>query len=134
MTTLAYTDTLVIESCPTCGVVHGVPDALIQRAKERRGPGGRQIYCPNGHTWHYTGETDAERERRLRKYAEDSAASARARADQAEASLRTTKGHVTRLRKRVAAGVCPFGCRRHFVDVERHVATRHPGQRLEGEA
>lgn len=134
MSTQTYTDTLVVEACPTCGVVHGIPQALERTAKENRGPRGRQIYCPNGHTWHYTGETDAERERRMRKYSDDAAAAARARADQAEASLRTTKGHVTRLRNRVAAGVCPFGCRRHFVDVERHVATRHAGEQLEGES
>lgn len=69
MSTLTYTDTLVVESCPTCGVVHGIPDVLYRKAKADH---RREIYCPNGHTWHYTGETDAERERRLRKWAEDS--------------------------------------------------------------
>lgn len=136
MTTMAYTDTLVVVSCFSCEIVYAIPQTMYKRAEARRGPGlGRvDIYCPAGHSWFFIDETDAQREARLRGYAEDQAAADRARADQAEASLRTTKGHVTRLRKRLVAGVCPFGCHRHFTDLERHVASIHPGAVLEGES
>ena len=43
----------------------------------------------------------------------------------AERTLRTTKGHLTRSRKRACRGLCPF-CKRHFVNVQRHVETKHP--------
>jgi hypothetical protein len=131
MSTTLYSVALATNECPTCGVLHGFPDKLDHKAQADH---SRYIYCPNGHSWHYLGETEAEKERRRRKWAEDDAASARARADQAEASLRTTKGHVTRLRKRVTAGACPFGCHRHFANLERHVATKHPGAALDGES
>lgn len=35
---------------------------------------------------------------------------------------------------RHVGGTCPFGCRRHFVDLERHVTTKHPDGKLDGEA
>lgn len=121
-TTVMASISLEVEACPSCGVLHGVPDALIKKALEDH---RREIYCPNGHSWHFLGETEAEKERRLRKWAEDRASSERARADQAEASLRTTKGHVTRLRRRAITGTCAF-CHRHFANVQRHVASQHP--------
>lgn len=40
-------------------------------------------------------------------------------------SLRATKAAKTRLKKRVAAGVCPC-CRRTFQNLARHMATEHP--------
>ncbi len=44
-----------------------------------------------------------------------------------ERSNSALKGHLTRYRKRVASGVCPVaGCKRHFPNVQDHVATVHP--------
>ena len=126
---LTYTGRLTVTAC-WCGIRYAVPDELwVEHARSHT----HQIYCPLGHAGILAGETDAERERRLRKYAEDRLAAERARADGAEASLRTTKGHVTRLRKRIAAGVCPW-CTRHFENVARHVAVMHAGQPLEAES
>ena len=41
-----------------------------------------------------------------------------------EASLRSEKGAKTKLKKRIANGVCPC-CNRTFVNVQRHMATQH---------
>ncbi len=42
-----------------------------------------------------------------------------------EKSLSATRGVVTRIKNRVAAGVCPC-CTRHFTNLERHMAGQHP--------
>jgi len=127
MNTLTYTGELTIVACPTCGTWHGIPTTLREAALEDH---SKSIWCPLGHSWWYIGETEAQKADRGRKYAEDQAASERARADQAEASLRTTKGHVTRLRKKVAAGQCPF-CGQHLRDLERHVSRQHAREAAE---
>ena len=125
MTTLIYTGELTVCSC-WCGIHLAVPRSLYdkaQREKER----GDGIFCPLGHSFVFSGESDAAKEKRLRRHAEEVAIAERARADGAEASLRATKGHVTRLRKRVLEGDCPL-CGQHLRDVARHVARVHPDE------
>ncbi|HYC31767.1 MAG TPA: hypothetical protein VEB59_05720, partial [Gemmatimonadales bacterium] len=46
--------------------------------------------------------------------------------DQTAASLRSTKGVVTKIKRRVAGGVCPC-CNRTFSDLARHMSGKHPG-------
>jgi hypothetical protein len=121
------TTTLVAVSCCNCGVEYAIPDSLNNGALGQRGPNGRSIYCPNGHSWHYVGETEAEKERRLRKQEQDRSAALRADLDRAEASLRTTRGVVTKMRKRAIVGSCQF-CHRNFANVARHVASQHPAE------
>lgn len=121
---LDFGGTLTVETCPSCGVSHGVPSDLIAKAKADH---GRYVFCPNGHSWHYTGETDAEREKRLRKWAEDRAARVQAELDRTEASRRAWKGQTTRLRNRAAEGLCPY-CGKFLVSLGVHVAKVHPGE------
>lgn len=35
------------------------------------------------------------------------------------------KGNVTKLKKRASAGLCPC-CNRHFTNLQRHIASKHP--------
>ena len=46
----------------------------------------------------------------------------------AERSARAYRGHLTRMRNRIAAGVCPVpGCRRTgLTQTLRHIASQHP--------
>lgn len=118
--------------CASCGVIFAITDEFED---QRRGD-GRSFHCPNGHSMSY-GSGDKERIRSLEtqlRNANGDAMFYRSNMEAAERSLRATKGVVTKLRKRAEAGVCPFGCRRHFADVQRHVASQHAGQTLEGEA
>lgn len=116
--------------CGECGVVWAMPEKFIELRRED----GATWYCPNGHHWVYSGETEEKKLRRELEATKDRLAHARAARDQANAetqearhSLRTTKGVVTKLKKRVSAGVCPApGCQRHFQDLERHIASKHP--------
>lgn len=120
---------LVTVEC-TCGMLFAIPERLNDAALQHRGPKGWQITCPLGHSWHYTGVSAAERIRLLK----DTVANERARRDQAEASARAHRGAATRARNQrdrlkahATAGVCPVdGCHRHFTNLERHIASKHP--------
>ena len=120
MTTLTWTGTVVVTKC-WCGIGYGVPSSLYEEAKRNH---KQVIYCPLGHEWVFSGETEAARLARQLKAANDRIAAKQAQVDQVEASLRATKGHVTRLRKQVLAGQCPF-CGQHLRDLERHITRQH---------
>lgn len=113
-------------SCYSCGVIFGLPEGLYRDRRDDH----RNWFCPNGHEQHFTGESEAQKLKRLLNLERDTTASLRSRLDGTENQLRATKGVVTKLKKRVVAGACPFGCRRHFADLERHVASKHEGQEL----
>lgn len=122
------TVSLTVVDCGACAVVFAVPDRFD---RERRAD-GKKFYCPNGHSLTYNGAIAQlrkelkEAERRADYYRVAEAEETRRRKD-AEASLRATKGVVTRMRKRAIAGACQF-CHRSFANVARHVATQHPGE------
>lgn len=122
---------IVTETCYRCGVVFGMTE---EYRKIRLEDHSISFYCPNGHDQHYVGETDAEKYKRLYGDARARAQSTRDQLEATDRSLRATRGVVTKLRNRAHAGVCPFGCRRHFANLERHVERKHPGEKLEGEA
>ena len=127
--TLAHKVTLNVWECPSCGVTYGITEEFARQ----RQASGQHYFCPNGHTLSWK-DSEADILRRHLATAQQDAEWYKARSLEVEGSLRATKGVVTKLRKRVAAGVCPFGCRRHFADLERHVGTKHAGATLEGEA
>jgi hypothetical protein len=126
--TYFYSTTLTVTSCGVCQIPFAIPkDLYASRSQD-----GQDFFCPNGHRIHYAENENARLKRQLQA-ANDHRAAAIAQRDQAEASLRTTKGHVTRLRKRVIEGACPF-CGQHLRDLERHVARQHKGEQAEAES
>lgn len=122
--------------CCACGTPFMMSDNLHDARREDH----RTFHCPNGHPQHFPGKTEAdrlraeleaerkktERERQRREWAEQR--------EQAEKrSHAATKGAVTKIRKRVANGVCPC-CNRTFKNLARHMQTKHPNATLEGES
>jgi len=118
---------LYVTDCPDCGVIFAVLDDY----DGRRRADTRGFYCPNGHVMSYR-KSEADRlreqlasmERRLgwaQETANDNGARALLNARQAAAY----KGHLTRIRRAIASGLCPC-CRRHFDNVERHIKGQHP--------
>lgn len=111
-------------SCANCGITFGVP-AEWDRARH---DDGKTFWCPNGHSLVYSGnmlEQRLKQAERARDWANTSAQAAR---DQAEAERRShaaTKGKLTKLRKRAAAGTCPC-CTRTFADLAGHMKGQHP--------
>jgi hypothetical protein len=129
---LTITNNLIVTDCAACGVVF----AITEEFRASRQKDGKTFYCPNGHTLHYS-ESEAERLRKKLERTEQQLAwqrdmreGANRRADAAERKLRATKGVVTKMKKRAAAGICPC-CNRHFVQLERHMANKHPDYAVE---
>lgn len=127
--TIPISTTLVLTSC-WCGINVGIPDNLYRRAKQE----GADLHCPLGHVFVFE-ETDLDRtkqrleeEERRRRMAQERADRERTRADTAERRRVAQKGATTRLANRVKNGTCPC-CKRHFVQLERHMANRHPDYR-----
>jgi hypothetical protein len=125
--TLVGSSELTITDCCVCGVVFAVPDRFLMNRREK----GSQFFCPNGHSLIYR-KTEAQRLQeeldRVKRQLDWSDTHARAVADQldaAERSNRALRGSNTKLRKRIAAGVCPC-CQRPFQNLARHMAGQHP--------
>ena len=113
------TSTLELTSCPACSMQFAVPTGWLDNRRET----GNGFHCPNGHSLSFAGEID-----RLRKALTAEQASKAALKDQlqaAERSASAARGQVTKLRKRIANGVCPC-CHRTFANLARHMASKHP--------
>jgi hypothetical protein len=117
----------LIEMTCWCGIVHAVPKNLhdLQHREFHEGKAPKAIYCPVGHTHVPAGIPRY-------KVAEQALARERAAHDQtraqcrdAELQMTAAKGTVTRLRHRVAKGVCPC-CKRSFLNLARHMHSKHP--------
>lgn len=116
--------------CPACYINYAIPKAMHEKAfreKDRQ-----SVYCPNGHGWHFTGEREVDIERRKRQLLEQQNAQLAEEARDAlrvkniatemlKRSQRELKQHKTR----AAAGLCPC-CNRSFVNMQRHMKTKHP--------
>ena len=107
--------------CSMCGLRFGLP----ARYEDRRREDHREFWCPNGHSQYYPGETEAEKLRRELDTAKHNLAAWRESYAREAKSHSATKAQVTRLKNRVHAGVC-IECHRHFANVERHMASKHP--------
>jgi hypothetical protein len=126
--TQAIVVTLTVHFCSKCDVLYGLTEEFVQARRKNH----ETFYCPNGHEWHYSGENTEERlkrelrEERERKERECSRANRNhARAERERASLVATKGHVTRLKRKIAAGECPC-CGESFPDLAAHMDSTHP--------
>lgn len=120
--------TLEVQDCVECGMQFGVPSDYDQRRRNDRAT----FYCPAGHPQQYTGPTEAQKLRKQAEQLERRLANeqeyARSLYAEKEAEKRahaTTKGQLTKTRKRAVNGVCPC-CSRSFANVARHVKHVHP--------
>jgi hypothetical protein len=126
VTTLTYRGELTVVIC-WCGMTHAVPTELrdYQLRCFQDGRTVPSIFCPVGHGHAPAGTPEVEKVRQELQRAQSRTASLVARLDQEKASHAATKGQLTKTRNRAAKGVCPC-CNRSFVNVARHVATKHP--------
>lgn len=118
---MIYTTTLTETTCCSCGITFAMPENFLRKKKETHA----NFYCPNGHTLHYAHKSEAEE-------LKDKLAREKSQHDQTLAELEeknktliAIKGHLTRQKKRIAAGVCPC-CNRTFQNVHRHMESQHP--------
>jgi hypothetical protein len=114
--------------CANCGVVFAVTDEF----NTRRQWDGDTFYCPNGHANIFRGgeqslkDQIATLEKRVTRLNAE-VDQERAHAAAAVKSANATRGEMTKLRKRIANGVCP-ACHRTFSQLARHMKSKHPNE------
>lgn len=126
---IEFTQTIVetfrVVSCYTCGVHFGIGDDLYRRVVTNE---TGSVFCPAcGKQTCWRESEDQKRIKELQRKLEwEAAECARQKSlrDAAEASLQSTRGVVTRLKRRSSAGVCPC-CHRTFKQLANHMATKH---------
>ena len=123
--TLNTSVTLVLHECWSCGVVYGITERMHNKRRED----GGSFWCPNGHGAVFS-ETEVQK---LQKRLDRSArllASAEGELVTQKQAHSTTKGKLTRARKRAEAAVCPH-CNRTIRQMAQHLKTmagrgKHP--------
>lgn len=126
--TLNIIEVFNVHCCTECGVSYALTAAYEARRREDH----NTFHCPNGHRQHYPQENETEvaraEARQQRERAERLQNQLKRRGEDLTRERRShsaTKGQLTKTRKRIGNGVCPC-CNRHFVNVERHMANKHP--------
>ena len=130
MTTLTVETKLKTIHCGKCGGTYAI-DARYHQTKRTEGGFWHCPYCAC--KWGFSAEAselakltrrleyqeaETERERAWRRNEQDRHAYTQRR-------LAATQGVVTRTKNRVSKGVCPC-CNRHFTNLQRHMASKHP--------
>jgi len=122
------------EICCNCRIPFFIEDHFMEERRQDK----RLFYCPNGHGQHYVeGEADRLRKenQQLKSNLErqaNSAAFFKDEVDRISRRLSAAKGQNTKFRKRVQGGVCPC-CNRSFMNLRRHMETKHPDPKAEQE-
>jgi hypothetical protein len=130
---MTYVGRLVESKC-WCGIHHAIPEDLyaVQQRHFQNGQPELPVYCPLGHAYVPVGRSEVDKLREAVAIKDKAIAAERAKHDQTQAELRETerrrraeKGAKTRLKNRVANGVCPC-CQRSFGNLRRHMQHMHP--------
>lgn len=130
MSTFLRSIELTTINCGVCGGSYAINEAY-RLEKYQTGGSWNCPYCRVA--WGYANNSENARLKRdlewqkarvtreeiARKHAEDER-------DTAESRRRAEKAAKTRIKNRIANGVCPC-CNRSFVDLHRHMETKHPG-------
>lgn len=115
---MTYTGELTVTTC-WCGMAHAVPTELYEYQTRQHRDGRKvDIYCPLGHAYIRSGPHQVDIERKAKEKAEAQVIALR---DQLAAAERERK----RQEQRAKVGVCPC-CHRSFVNMKRHMDTKHP--------
>jgi len=106
--------------CSECGILFALPEWYInERIKDHK-----TWCCPNGHLRYYPGESDEEKLKAENEKLQRKLDWKRNEANGYLASLRATRGVVTKIKKRVEAGVCLY-CKRYFPKLGSHMKSKH---------
>lgn len=132
-TQLAFDVELTSFTCGECGGVY----ALAERYRKQKHAKGGYWNCPYCQcSWGYSeSDTDRLKEELAQKEAQIKREQTRTRTARADATYhknvaRSQKGAKTRLKNRIANGVCPC-CQRTFKQLARHMKNKHPNYKKE---
>ena len=125
MNTVTFNVVLEQVTCRTCGMIYALSEGFIDGA--RSDPSVRWR-CPSmtcsSSTWGFSDSKEDKLRRQLDSARRD-AEQARAHRDRVGRKLAAQKGVTTKLKKRIAHGLCPC-CRRTFENLQDHMAHLHP--------
>lgn len=114
----------------TCGITFAVPTHWL-RTKRRD---HSDFTCPNAHPQAFLQKSREEelrdqlaQARQMTDYQRERANHLEDRNTNLKNSNRALRGVATKLKKRIAAGTCPF-CEHQFPDVASHVEAEHPAE------
>lgn len=115
-------------NCSVCGLTYAANSQWVKNRREDH----LDFCCPNGHSQYFGGKSDVEKARDEAERLRNQVVYERSRNDQLRADrdaigrrLSAQKSATTRVKKRVANGVCPC-CSRYFSCLHRHMKTMHP--------
>ena len=108
--------------CYSCGVVIVIPSEMMTMLQRIH----KSFYCINGHRQNFVDKSDYEILQGELKAVEAGKIMAERRANNYKNQVRAEKAAKTRIKNRVAAGMCPC-CNRTFENLARHMNTKHPG-------
>ena len=117
---------LYVMECVSCGVTFGVPEEFERGRRINK----EAFYCPNGHSQSYT-QSEADRLRKELEASKRDVEWQKSRVAAMDKQLIAQRGVVTKLKKRIGAGVCPC-CHRTFRQLAAHMAGQHPDYTEEG--
>ena len=113
--------------CGQCGTHFGMDRSQYDLCQKRN----EHFYCTRGHRRIFI-ETELDKLRAEKLRLESRLDYVKGEREAARKEVVAQKGRATRFKNdrdriklRIANGVCPC-CNRHFVNVERHMATKHP--------
>jgi len=111
---------MITEECCACGVIFGLTKQYQDNVRKTKD----SFFCPNGHPQHYTrNEADRLREKLDAQVRETTRLAEKLRREtETNDKLERT---AARLKKRIAAGVCPC-CHRTVSQMAKHMKTKHP--------
>lgn len=134
--TFTSTQQFTVINCGSCDVQFALSTDKYNKVVET----GEFFYCPNGHRIRYTDnensilkrDLDAQKfeTERQRRYKEEEIQRNTEKQKELESTrhqLHGTQGALTKIKKRIGAGMCPVpGCKRHFTNLDHHLHTQHP--------
>jgi hypothetical protein len=109
-------------------MAHAIPTTLYEYVHRQHNLNNEVfVYCPAGHKWTPAGKSKLDREREIREEAEARNVALRDQLAAEQRAHKATKTKLTKADTRAKNGVCPHpDCHRSFVDVARHVRSKHP--------
>jgi hypothetical protein len=115
-------------NCGECGGTYAINERY-RAQRQQKGDGWTCPYCKCSWGYFNNGDNaklkrDLEEANRRVEFQRDQAAMERKRRESAEHRERAQKAAKTRIKNRIANGVCPC-CNRTFLDLQRHMSTKH---------
>lgn len=112
-------------SCGECGIHFAVPKKWLADKRSDH----TDWHCPNGHVRLFRDKSQLEIANEERLKAQADANEARHLVAVAEKKSSEAVAELERIKTRVHRGVCPC-CNRSFVNLQRHMVTKHPDRVL----